>query len=107
MQFDEKKDTWSITDIWLGLLFLFTGAVVATLAILAVRKGQSWAIFAVAGVGGFLVGPMLMLIGLNATVRSLLSLRGRGKNRCARCSAALDPGADPCPGCGSLPPGPQ
>ncbi len=100
---EDNENKWSITDIWLGLLFIVTGALVATLAILAVRKGQSWAIFAAAGIGGFLVGPMLMIIGANAIVRSLWSLRERRRGRCDRCGAALPEDADRCPMCGAMP----
>jgi hypothetical protein len=77
MPSDDRQDDWSIGDIWLGLLFLVTGCTLTGLAVLTVRSGRSGAILLTVGVGGFLIGPALILIGGNAVVRALWSVRTR------------------------------
>ena len=67
----ETNDGWSIGDALLGLLFLVTGCLLTTLVVLLVRRGQSGIIVLVVGLGGFLIGPILILIGGNAIVHSL------------------------------------
>lgn len=70
-------DAPSASDIGLGVLFMGTGAAVTFLTLLAMRQGHGW-LFLLLGIGGFLVGPILVLIGISALVRGVWSLRPRG-----------------------------
>ena len=62
---DEK---WKIADIWLGLLFLATGLLIIAITHLAFGRGLAMFIGF-----GWLVGPVFVLLGLNAAIRSLYS----------------------------------
>lgn len=58
---------WRRKDAWLGLLFTAFGALVFAYALLARRNGMPIVLWGTA----LLFGPLLLLLGLNALVRSL------------------------------------
>jgi hypothetical protein len=73
---DEARD-WSINDLWQGLLILVTGVLLVILTVLFMRNGQSWLLFMILGIGAFLIGPLMVLIGANAVIQALWSARPR------------------------------
>jgi hypothetical protein len=67
-------ERWERKDVWLGILFLLMGALVTLWAFLALRRDVPRAWWG----AGFLVGPLLLLLGGNAIVRSS---RARDRDR--------------------------
>lgn len=68
---DAENGTWSRRDVWMGLLFLFKSALLATLIFSIYRNGFSLIVCIPAG---FLC-VLFLLLGANATIRSLTSGR--------------------------------
>ncbi|MHC4992419.1 MAG: hypothetical protein ACYTGC_15715 [Planctomycetota bacterium] len=64
---DPSKNEWTLKDVWLGLLFLAAGILIVVYAIVVTRGPLPFLLRASA----WIVGPLLMLLGLNAVVRSL------------------------------------
>lgn len=60
-------DRWRRRDVWRGLLFLFVGTLSTAYAWLAMRNGVAVGLWS----GAWLAGPVLILLGANAVVRSL------------------------------------
>ena len=65
----DSDDRWRPRDALLGLLFLVAGTLVTTLVVLAMRSELPFRYAAV----GWILGPVLVLLGLNAILRSLRS----------------------------------
>jgi len=65
-------DRWTTKDVRLGLVFLVSGALVIALALLETRNGIPMPLWAL----NWFVGPVLVLLGVNAIVRSLRAGRG-------------------------------
>lgn len=60
-------DQWTGKDVLMGLLFLVTGAVITAYSYLAMSNDVDVSLWAL----GWVVGPMLILLGINGIVRSL------------------------------------
>ena len=64
-----SDDTWSRKDIWLGLLFLGAGVLISMYGVLAARKDVPARFWCLA----FVVGPVLVLLGVNSVFRALIA----------------------------------
>lgn len=63
---DRDDERWQQKDAWLGALFLVFGVLVTVYAVLACRNGMPVAFWG----PGFVAGPTLLLLGVNAIVRA-------------------------------------
>jgi hypothetical protein len=77
MSSKDKANDWSIGDLWQGLLIVVTGVLLVIVTVFVMRNGQSWLLFMILGIGAFLIGPLMVLIGANAVIQSLWSARPR------------------------------
>jgi hypothetical protein len=66
---DDEK--WTRRDVWLGLLFLLKGALLAALTYSFHQNGLPMVLY----IPSALLGTVFLLLGLNAVVRSLASGR--------------------------------
>ena len=76
----DTAESWSFHDIWLALLFLVVGACLVALTVSAMGRGLSWAIMVFIGLGGFLIGPFMLLLGISGIAQALGALRSRGEH---------------------------
>lgn len=67
MSVNTERDRWTRKDVWLGVLFVVFGLLIVLYAVAAMRRdlpvtwwGMAW-----------LVGPVLLFLGVNGVVRSL------------------------------------
>jgi hypothetical protein len=65
----DTQDRWERKDAWLGVLFLVFGLLITITSVVWMRRGTSPTVHGT----GFVLGPILVLLGANAIVRSLAS----------------------------------
>jgi hypothetical protein len=68
---ETPTDGWVRKDAWIGALFLVTGALATVYALLAARNDLPIRVWG----AGALMGPLLLLLGGNATFRALRAKR--------------------------------
>jgi hypothetical protein len=68
---ESRTDSWQRKDAWFGVLFLVTGALATVYAVLAARNDLPIRVWG----AGALMGPLLLLLGGNATFRALRAKR--------------------------------
>ena len=61
-------DRWALSDIWLSLLFVLAGGLI-TAFVFITSAGPFWWFI---GLAGWVVGPLLLLLGIVGVVRSVL-----------------------------------
>ena len=65
-----EQSRWTPKDVWLGVPFIVAGALLLVFA--AVSIGGAWGFLAWPAV---ILGPVILLLGVNAVLRSLRALR--------------------------------
>ena len=69
---DEDDGQWTLKDLPPSLLLLLGGALALTFSILTFKNGYPLLYW-----GGFCIGPVLMLVGLNGVFRSIVRAKDR------------------------------
>lgn len=83
-----KQDQWTVRDVLLGGVFLAVGLMAIAYATLAKRNGVPAFLWSTA----WIVGPLLLALGVNATYKALRSARGaQGPNHGSRSSGEASP----------------